>query len=60
MVSTRICTVARLLAAIWLLGVALPASAVMEPCSNVPSGTQLQACLRSTLLDTDNQLNEAY
>ena len=26
----------------------------MEPCSNVPPGAQLQACLRSMLLASDN------
>src|SRR5262245_65679260 len=35
------CTVVRWLAAVWLLGVALPASAVMEPCSNVSLGAPL-------------------
>src|SRR5262245_52968493 len=32
----------------------------MEPCSNAPPGAPLQACLQSTLLDSDNRLNETY
>jgi uncharacterized protein YecT (DUF1311 family) len=52
--------VARLLAVVGLLGMALPAGAAMESCSNVPPGAQRQVCLRSTLLDSDNRLNEVY
>src|SRR5262249_13323063 len=36
------------------------AGAAMEPCNNVPPGTQRQVCLRSTLLDSDSRLNEVY
>ena len=32
----------------------------MEPYSNVPPGAQRQVCLRSTLLDSNNRLNEVY
>jgi uncharacterized protein YecT (DUF1311 family) len=52
--------VARLLAVVGLLGMALPAGTAMEPCSNVPPGAQHQVCLRSMLLDSDNRLNEVY
>ena len=50
---------AQLMAVVWLLG-ALPASAALESCSDVQSDEQMQECLRSTLRESDNRLNDVY
>ena len=60
MARTKAFSTVRLLAAVWLLGVALPASAAPEPCSDAQSSEQLQACLWLTLRESDNRLNDVY